>query len=60
MIEEARFGARKDQDDTCKILERTGEIAERSGLILAGLNRNVVLRLIQILERIEDGPKRIN
>ncbi|PDS76045.1 hypothetical protein CO667_23835 [Rhizobium sp. L43] len=39
---------------------RTGEIAERSGLIMARLNKNVVLGLIQILEQIEDAPKRIH
>jgi len=59
MTEEPRFGARKEPDQTWTIFDRrTGEIAERSGLILARLNRNVVLGLIQILEQIEDAPKR--
>ncbi|MGO7022909.1 hypothetical protein ELH41_16025 [Rhizobium ruizarguesonis] len=61
MIEEPRFGARKEQDDTWTIFDRrTGEIAERSGLILARLTTNVVLGLIQILEQIEDAPKRVH
>ena len=61
MVDEPRFGARKDQDDTWTIFDqRTEEIAERSGLIMAGLNRNVVLGLVQILEQIEDASKRIH
>lgn len=60
MNEEPRYGARKERDDIWTIFDRcTGEIAERSGLIVARLNRNVVLELVQILEQIEDAPKRI-
>lgn len=60
MIEEPRYGARKEPDQTWTIFDRrTGETAERSGLIMARLNKNVVLGLIQILEQIEDAPKRI-
>ncbi|MBX4992296.1 hypothetical protein ABID08_000727 [Rhizobium binae] len=59
MIEIPRFGARKETDQTWTIFDwRTGEVTERSGLILAGLNANAVLGLIQILEQIEDAPKR--
>lgn len=59
MMEEPRYGARKERDDTWTIFDRrTGEIAERSGLIMARLNKNVVLGLVQILEQIEDAPKR--
>ncbi|PDS45217.1 hypothetical protein CO662_24965 [Rhizobium anhuiense] len=61
MTYEPRFGARKERDNTWTIVDRrTGEIAERSGLILARLNQNVVLGLIQILEQIEDAPKRVH
>lgn len=61
MIEEPRFGVHKEHDDTWTIFDRrTGEIAERSGLILTRLDRNVVLGLVQILEQIEDAPKRIH
>ncbi|MGR9238882.1 hypothetical protein ACU8OH_08710 [Rhizobium leguminosarum] len=61
MIDIPRFGARKAQDDTWMIFDRrTGKIAERSGLILEHLNSNVVLGLIQILEQIEDAPKRMH
>ncbi|WP_017960024.1 hypothetical protein [Rhizobium leguminosarum] len=61
MTEEPRFGARKEQDDTWTIFDRrTGEIAERSGLIMARLSKNVVLGLVQILEQIEDASKRIH
>jgi len=61
MIDIPRFGARKDQDETWTIFDRrTGKVAERSGLIMAGLNSNVVLGLIQILEQIEDAPKGIH
>ncbi|MBY2913961.1 hypothetical protein HF206_07480 [Rhizobium leguminosarum] len=61
MIQEPRFGARKEHDDTWTIFDRrTGEIAERSGLIMARLNTNVVLGLVQILEQIEDASKRIH
>lgn len=61
MSEIPRYGARKDQDQTWTIFDRrTGEIAERSGLIMARLNSNVVLGLIQIIEQIEDAPKRIH
>lgn len=61
MIEQPRFGARKEPDETWTIFDRrTGQIAERSGLVLARLNENVVLGLIQILEQIEDAPKRIH
>ncbi|MBY2950526.1 hypothetical protein [Rhizobium leguminosarum] len=58
MIEEPRFGAHKEPDDTWTIFDRrTGKIAERSGLIMVRLNKNVVLGLVQILEQIEDAPK---
>ncbi|MBY3386433.1 MULTISPECIES: hypothetical protein [Rhizobium] len=61
MIEIPRYGARKDQDETWTIFDRrTGKVAERSGLIMARLNSNVVLGLIQILEQIEDAPKRVH
>ncbi|MGO7185267.1 hypothetical protein ACCT14_33190 [Rhizobium brockwellii] len=61
MTEIPRYGARKDQDETWTIFDRrTGKVAERSGLILARLHQNVVLGLIQILEQIEDAPKRIH
>lgn len=61
MIDIPRFGARKDQDETWTIFDRrTGKAAERSGLIMARLNSNVVLGLIQILEQIEDAPKRVH
>ncbi|MGZ2403909.1 hypothetical protein ACVIKO_001169 [Rhizobium ruizarguesonis] len=61
MTEIPRYGARKDQDETWTIFDRrTGKVAERSGLIMARLNRNVVLGLIQILEQIEDAPKRLH
>ncbi|MGR9159708.1 hypothetical protein [Rhizobium leguminosarum] len=61
MVEEPRYGVRKERDDTWTIFDRrTGEIAERSGLIMARLNKNVVLGLVQILEQIEDAPKRIH
>ncbi|MGO6787617.1 hypothetical protein ACCS70_29550 [Rhizobium ruizarguesonis] len=61
MIEIPRYGARKDQDETWTIFDRrTGKVAERSGLIMARLNRHVVLGLIQILEQIEDAPKRVH
>ncbi|MGO7970905.1 hypothetical protein ACC705_07850 [Rhizobium ruizarguesonis] len=44
MIEIPRFGGRKEQDDIWTIFDRrTGEIAERFGLTMAGLNKNVVL-----------------
>ncbi|MFL5017495.1 MULTISPECIES: hypothetical protein [Rhizobium] len=59
MIDIPRYGARKDQDETGTIFDRrTGKVAERSGPIMARLNSNVVLGLIQILEHIEDAPKR--
>ncbi|MBY5321492.1 hypothetical protein HFN11_14545 [Rhizobium leguminosarum] len=58
---DTRYGARKDQDETWSIFDRrTGLVAERSGLIMARLNQNVVLGLIQILEQIEDAPKRLH
>ncbi|MBY5569348.1 hypothetical protein HFO55_19165 [Rhizobium leguminosarum] len=61
MIEIPRYGARKDQDETWTIFDRrTGKVAERSGLIMARLNSNVILGLIQILEQIEDAPKRVH
>ena len=61
MITEPRFGARKEPDNTWTIFDRrTGKIAERSGLIMARLSKNTVLGLIQILEQIEDAPKRIH
>ncbi|TBD65697.1 hypothetical protein ELH22_21390 [Rhizobium ruizarguesonis] len=61
MVMEPRFGARKEPDNTWTIFDRrTGEIAERSGLIMARLRKNTVLGLIQILEQIEDAPKRIH
>ncbi|TAU15510.1 hypothetical protein ELI47_37940 [Rhizobium ruizarguesonis] len=61
MVMEPRFGARKEPDSTWTIFDhRTGEIAERSGLIMARLSQNTVLGLIQILEQIEDAPKRIH
>ncbi|MGR9195366.1 hypothetical protein [Rhizobium leguminosarum] len=61
MLTEPRFGARKEPDDTWTIFDRrTGKIAERSGLIMARLGKNTVLGLIQILEQIEDAPKRIH
>ncbi len=61
MTDEPRFGASKESDETWTIFDRrTGKIAERSGLILTRLNRNVVLGLIHILEQIEDAPKRIH
>lgn len=61
MITEPRFGARKEPDNTWTIFNRrTGKIAERSGLIMARLGKNTVLGLIQILEQIEDAPKRIH
>ncbi|MBY5614135.1 hypothetical protein HFO47_05630 [Rhizobium leguminosarum] len=61
MIDIPRYGARKDQDETWTIFDRrTGKVAERSGLIMARLNSNVVLGLIQILEQIEDAPKRVH
>ncbi|MBY5563605.1 hypothetical protein [Rhizobium leguminosarum] len=61
MIDIPRFGARKDHDETWTIFDwRTGLVAERSGLILERLNSNVVLGLIQILEQIEDAPKRLH
>ncbi|MBY5788279.1 hypothetical protein HFN62_31780 [Rhizobium leguminosarum] len=60
-VHEPRFGARKAPDQTWTIFDRrTGKVAERSGLILARLNENVVLGLIQILEQIEDAPKRVH
>ncbi|WP_261320883.1 hypothetical protein [Rhizobium leguminosarum] len=44
MIEIPRYAARKDQDETWTIFDRrTGKVAERSGLIMARLNPNVVL-----------------
>ncbi|WP_168255612.1 hypothetical protein [Rhizobium leguminosarum] len=53
MIEIPRFGARKEPDQTWTIFDRrTGQVAERSGLIMARLSSNVVLGLIQILEQI--------
>ena len=61
MIEEPRFGARKDDDGSWSILDRrTGGTAQRSGLILAGLNEKAVLGLIRVLEEIEDAPKRVH
>ncbi|MGO8282180.1 hypothetical protein ACC795_12265 [Rhizobium ruizarguesonis] len=61
MIDIPRYGARKDLDETWTIFDRrTGKVAERSGLILERLNSNVVLGLIQILEQIEDAPKRVH
>ncbi|MBY5698497.1 hypothetical protein [Rhizobium leguminosarum] len=61
MIDIPRYGARKDQDETWTIFDRrTGKTAERSGLIMARLNSNVVLGLIQILEQIEDAPKSLH
>ncbi|RWY68278.1 hypothetical protein [Rhizobium sp. WSM1325] len=61
MTEIPRFGARKEIDETWTIFDRrTGEIAVRSGLIMARLTGNVVLGLIQILEQIEDAPKLIH
>ncbi|TCB17804.1 hypothetical protein E0J18_12040 [Rhizobium leguminosarum bv. viciae] len=61
MIEEPRFGARKEPDESWTIIDRrTGKIAERSGLIMVRLNKNVVLGLVQILEQIEDAPKRFH
>ncbi|MGR9420688.1 hypothetical protein [Rhizobium leguminosarum] len=61
MIEIPRYVARKDQDETWTIFDRrSGKVAERSGLIMTRLNENVVLGLIQILEQIEDAPKRIH
>ncbi|NEJ22976.1 hypothetical protein GR247_22755 [Rhizobium leguminosarum] len=61
MIDIPRYGARKDQDETWTIFDRrTGKVPERSGLIMARLNNNVVLGLIQILEHMEDAPKRIH
>ncbi|MBY5634487.1 hypothetical protein HFO39_06740 [Rhizobium leguminosarum] len=61
MIDIPRFGARKAPDETWSIFDRrTGLVAERSGLIMARLNQNVVLGLIQILEQIEDAPKRLH
>lgn len=61
MITAPRFGARKDPDNTWTIFDRrTGKIAERSGLIMTRLSKNTVLGLIQILEQIEDAPKRIH
>ncbi|MBX5236322.1 hypothetical protein HJC02_29290 [Rhizobium sp. NLR4a] len=61
MIDKPRFGARKDLDATWTIFDRrTGKTAERSGLIMAGLNKNVVLGLIHILEQIEDAPKSVH
>ncbi|WP_029871056.1 hypothetical protein [Rhizobium leguminosarum] len=61
MTDQPRFGARKEQDNTWTVFDRrTGEITERSGLIMTTLNENVVLGLIQILEQIEDAPKRIH
>ncbi|MBB2796897.1 UNVERIFIED_ORG: hypothetical protein GGD58_005816 [Rhizobium pisi] len=61
MTEELRFGALQELDDTWTIIDlRTGKIAERSGLIMARLNKGVVLGMIQILEQIEDAPKRIH
>jgi hypothetical protein len=61
MTAEPRFEARKQADQTWTIIDRrTGQTAERSGLILAGLAERAVLGLIQILEQIEDAPKRIH
>ncbi|TBG68071.1 hypothetical protein [Rhizobium leguminosarum] len=61
MHEQPRFGARKEPDQTWTIFDRrTGETAEQSGIILARLNQNLVLGLIQILEQIEDAPKRVH
>ncbi|PCK86329.1 hypothetical protein CPT32_12980 [Rhizobium sophoriradicis] len=59
MIDQPRFGARKEFAWTI-FDRRTGKTAERSGLIMAGLNTNAVLGLIQILEQIEDAPKSVH
>ncbi|MBB4228592.1 hypothetical protein AB3480_19625 [Rhizobium mongolense] len=61
MPAEPRFEARKQADQTWTIFDRrTGQTAERSGLILAGLNKRAVLGLIHILEQIEDAPKLVH
>lgn len=61
MVMEPRFDTRKEPDNTWTIFDRrTGQIAERSGLIMARLSKNSVLGLIQILEQIEDAPKCIH
>ncbi|MBB4231525.1 hypothetical protein GGD56_005403 [Rhizobium mongolense] len=61
MTAEPRFEALKQTDKTWTIIDRrTGQPAERSGLILVGLEKRAVLGLIQILEQIEDAPKRIH
>lgn len=44
MVMEPRFGTRKEPDNTWTIFDcRTGEIAERSGLIMARLKTNTRL-----------------
>ena len=51
----------EEADGSWTIVDRrTGEPVEKSGLVLSHLNPKAILGLVQILEMIEDAPRKVH